>query len=58
MKNFEEKWAKAILQEKFKIIAESYWRAAYESIRNEILNNSRRASRSSIVGFIDEELDE
>ncbi len=34
------------------------WREAYKSIRNEILNNSRRASRSSIVTFIDEELNE
>ncbi len=58
MKTFEEKWDKAILQEKFKIIAESYWRAAYESIRNEILGNSPQSSRTSIVGFIDEELDE
>lgn len=34
------------------------WRKAYESIRNEILNKSRRASHASILGFIDEELAE
>ena len=69
MKNFEAWYEKEIehvshinispeIAAGIKHAVESCWRKAYESIRNEILNNSRRSSRLSIVGFIDEELDE
>lgn len=60
MKNFEEQWKHTLLRDTFKLIAETYWRLAYKSIRDEIgrLHNTQRPmSILEIVAFIDAELE-
>lgn len=54
MKSFEEQWKHTLLRDAFKPIAETYWRAAYESIKREI---EKPTNVDGLAMFIDEELE-
>lgn len=55
MKSFEEQWKHTLLRDAFKPIAETYWRAAYETIKKEL---EYPTNLDGIDAFIDEELNE